>query len=207
MASEPGADPIAHGFLTEPAITAEVQASYDSDVKDHGYVMNLSRVWAHHPESHDRLFALVADAVELGGLTFRERGILITAMASTIGDSYCSLAWGNRLAREAGPEVAGAVIGHDDERLDERDRALAVWARTVAGAANSTTPADLEPLRAAGFDERQIFAITLFVALRQAFSTVNDALGPLPDRQLREAASPPVRDGVSYGRPSADTLS
>ena len=55
-------DPIAHGFLTEPDITPEIQASYDSDVADHGYVMNLSRVWAQMPPAHDKLFALVADA-------------------------------------------------------------------------------------------------------------------------------------------------
>ena len=207
MATEPSVDPNAHGFLTEPTVTPEVQASYDSDLRDHGYVMNLSRVWAHSPGAHDKLFALVADAVELGGLTLRQRGLLITAMASTIGDSYCSLAWGNRLAREAGADVAGAVIRHDDEPLDAADRALAVWARAVARDANATTPADLEPLRAAGFDDRQIFAITLFVALRRAFSTVNDALGPLPDRQLRDDATDPVRDSVDFGRPCADQLS
>jgi len=198
---------IAHGFLRAPETTPEVQASYDSDVADYGYVMNLTRVWAHSPETHDKLFALIGDAVELAGLSFRQRGILITAMASTIGDSYCSLAWGNRLARAAGDDVAGAVLSHDDTDLDDADRALAVWARTIASDANATTAADVEPLRAAGFDDRQIFGITLFVALRLAFSTVNDALGPQPDRQLREDAPPPVSDGVSFGRPSADTLS
>jgi uncharacterized peroxidase-related enzyme len=200
-------DPTAHGFLAVPTPTPEIQASYDSDVTDHGYVMNLSRVWAQSPDAHDKLFGLVADAVELGGLSFRQRGILITAMASTIGDSYCSLAWGNRLAKAAGADVAGAVIRHDDEPLDEADRALVVWTRQVTRDPNSTTPADLEPLRAAGFDDRQIFAITLFVALRRAFSTVNDALGSLPDRQLIENAPDEVREGVSFGRPSADTLS
>jgi alkylhydroperoxidase family enzyme len=200
-------DPIAHGFLAEPATTPEIQASYASDVTDHGYVMNLSHVWAQAPATHDTLFGLLADAVELGGLTFRQRGILIAAMASTMGDSYCSLAWGNRLAKAAGSEVAGAVIRHDDEPLDDADRALAVWARTITRDPNATSGADLEPLRAAGFDDRQIFGITLFVPLRRAFSTVNAALGSQPDRQLRDNAPEEVSDGVSYGRPSADTLS
>lgn len=56
-------------------------------------------------------------------------------------------------------------------------------------------------MRDAGFDDGQIFAITLFVALRIAFSTVNDALGALPDRALGEAAPAPVRDAVTFGRP------
>jgi hypothetical protein len=77
----------------------------------------------------------------------------------------------------------------------------------VARDANATTPADLEPLRAAGFDDRQIFAITVFVALRRAFSMVNAALGAQPDAQLRSAASPSVADAVSFGRPSAGSPS
>ena len=60
--------------------------------------------------------------------------------------------------------------------------------------------ADLNPLRAAGYDDAQIFAITVFVALRLAFATVNDALGVLPDRALLEDAPEPVRAAVTYGR-------
>jgi hypothetical protein len=41
----------------------------------------------------------------------------------------------------------------------------------------------------------------VFVALRLAFSTINDALGVLPDAALRTTAPEAVRDAVSYGRP------
>ena len=44
-------------FIAEPDPTPQVQAAYDADVRDHGYVMNLSRAWAHHPDVHDRLIA------------------------------------------------------------------------------------------------------------------------------------------------------
>ncbi len=63
----------------------------------------------------------------------------------------------------------------------------------------------MQALREAGFDDARIFAITLFVALRIAFSTVNDALGALPDRALGAAAPSEVRDAVGYGRPVAGT--
>jgi len=198
MATDP-----AHGFLTEPPLTDDVRASFEGDLDTQGFVMNLSHLWAHDPAAHDTLFALLADMVRIGGLTFRQRGILVSAAAATAGDSYCALAWGNRLAGEAGPAVAGAVLTGDDGSLDPADAALAGWARTVARDANATTPSDLEPLRAAGFDDRQIFAITVFVALRRAFSMVNAALGAQPDAQLRSAAAAPVGDAVSFGRPSA----
>jgi len=85
--------------------------------------------------------------------------------------------------------------------LDPSERALARWARRVTRDPNLTDAADVDALRDAGFDDAQIFAITVFVALRIAFSTVNDALGLRPDRELREAAPAAVRDSVTFGRP------
>jgi len=58
-------------------------------------------------------------------------------------------------------------------------------------------------LRAEGFDNAQIFAITVFAALRIAFATVNDALGALPDRQLGAEVPAEVRNAVDFGRPIA----
>jgi hypothetical protein len=138
-----------------------------------------------------------------GELTLRQRSILVSATASTLGDSYCSLAWGTRLAGEAGAEVAGGVLRGDDTRLEPAERTLAAWARAVARNPNGTTEDDVQALRDAGFDDRQIFAMTLFVALRVAFATVNDALGSRPDRPLAAAAPAAVRDAVTYGRPVA----
>ena len=74
----------------------------------------------------------------------------------------------------------------------------------MASDPNGTSAEDLEPLRRAGFDDRQIFAITTFVALRLAFSTVNDALGARPDRQLVDDAPAVVRDGITWGRDPAE---
>jgi alkylhydroperoxidase family enzyme len=136
-------------------------------------------------------------------LTFRQRGILVSACASALGDGYCSLAWGKRLAGEAGDDVAAGVLRGDDALLDDADRALARWARRVTRDPNSTAAADVQALRDAGFDDEQIFAITVYVALRIAFSTVNDALGARPDRQLADSAPLPVRTAVAFGRPIA----
>jgi len=66
------------------------------------------------------------------------------------------------------------------------------------------TPHDVQALRDAGHDDTEIFAITLFVALRIAFSTVNDALGARPDPQLAAGAPEEVRTAVSFGRPVSD---
>ena len=65
---------------------------------------------------------------------------------------------------------------------------------------NGTTRADVQELRAAGLDDEQVFAVTAFVALRLAFSTVNDALGASPDAELAASVPDAVRSAVGYGR-------
>ena len=192
------------GFLREPEPTSDAERLFDDDRGGIGYVMNLTRMWAHLPAANDGLSGLMQQASEAGGLTFRQRCVLISAAASTLGDPYCGLAWGTRLAGEVGDDVAAQVLQGDDAGLSAEERALASWARRVTGDPNGTDSGDVQALRDAGFDDGQIFAVTLFVALRVAFSTVNDALGVRPDRALRAAAPAPVRAAVSYGRPAAD---
>jgi alkylhydroperoxidase family enzyme len=189
------------GFLSVPETTPEAQRLYDDDLESVGYVMNLSKLWAHRPAAQQGIAGVLGEAVKAGSLTMRQRGILISACASTLGDAYCSLAWGKKLAREAGADLAGCVLRGDDQELDESERALARWARQVTRDPNATTAADVQALRDAGFDDQQIFAITVFVAVRIAFSTVNDALGARPDRQLGDTAPRPVVEAVTFGRP------
>lgn len=188
-------------FLTEPAITPSSQRLFDDDVNEIGFVMNASTLWAYQPDTVTGLFDLLRSTKNHGGLTYRQLGILVTATASTLGDSYCSLAWGMKLAGASDPETAASVLSGDDQRLTEAESIMANWARHVVRDPNSTTQADVQELRDAGFDDAQIFAITVFVALRIAFSTVNDALGAEPDDALRQIVPGVVRDAVTYGRP------
>jgi alkylhydroperoxidase family enzyme len=187
-------------FLSEPPATPEAQALYAEDLEGDGYVMNLTRLWAWQPGLHDRLVGLIGAAGEAASLTMRQKGVLVAACASTLGDSCCSFAWGTRLAGETEPAVAAAVLRGDDSGLDPVDRALAAWARKVARDPNGTTADDVQELRDAGFDDGQVFAVTAYVAIRLAFSTVNDALGAAADAELRAAAPAEVRDAVTYGR-------
>ena len=103
-------DTRAGSFLGAPPQVPEVRRHYDEDVEDLGYVMNVTRLWGHLPAEHERLFELIGATVKAAGLSFRDRGILIAAMASTLGDSSCSLAWGGKLAGVADPDLAAGVL-------------------------------------------------------------------------------------------------
>src|SRR5271163_3166258 len=119
-------------FLTEPPLSAEVQALYDEDLADDGYVGNVSRLWAHQPGTVRQLFGLMSEAFGPAGLTFRQRGILVTAAASALGDSYCSLAWGGKLSQASEAAVAAGVLDGSDAGLTDQEKAIAAWARKVA---------------------------------------------------------------------------
>ena len=142
----------------------------------------------------------MAETTAAGSISLRQRAVLVTAAAAALGDSYCSMAWGKKLAEASSPEVAATVIDGGSEGLGDDEKALAGWARLLARDPNSITSDDVERLRDAGFDDGQIFAVTAFVALRLAFATVNDALGAAPDHELNESLSDEVRSAVSFGR-------
>ncbi len=188
------------GFLAEPERSDAVDAKYAGDIASDGYVMNLTRTWAQAPPVDDAWTAFAAASAETAGLTFRQKGIVVTALAAALGDAYCSLAWGARLATASDAATARAVLDGTDDGLDDDERTLAAWARQLVRDPNGTTADDVDALRRAGFDDRAILGLTAYIAARIAFSTVNDALGAVPDAQLRAAAPAPVRDAVTYGR-------
>ena len=188
------------GHLQQAPVSAGAQRLYDEDMAEVGYVMNVSRLWAYQPELLSALFDLARSATARR-FDLRQRGILVSACAGAAGDSYCALAWGTRLAGWADPDVAAAVIAGDDAGLSAAEEAMAAWARTVVRRSGETTPADLDALRAAGFSDEDIFAMTAFVGIRLALMRINDALGLPPDAELHDAAPSAVQDAVTFGRP------
>jgi SAM-dependent methyltransferase/alkylhydroperoxidase family enzyme len=201
LPGQPHDDEPSGSFLAPAPPSAGADRLRADDLDDLGYVMNASRLWGRMPGTLDGLFGLLRECVKAGGFDLRRRGILVTAAASALGDSYCSLAWGGKLAAASDTAVAHGVLTGMDEGLTDQERELSGWARQVARDPNSTTAADVDRLRAVGLDDDQIMAATVFVALRVAFSTVNDALGATPDALLVAGLPAAVRDAVSWGRP------
>lgn len=188
-------------FLAEPEPSPERQALYDEDIDSAGYVMNLTRAWAWAPPLLAGVFDLMDDAASVGGLTFRDKGILTTAMTRVLGDSYCAFAWGNRLV--AATDVGTAVelaVGGSPSSLSLRDLEMAAWAGKLAADPNSTTQSDVDRLREVGFTDEAILAMTVYVSLRIAFSTVNDAVGAPPDAELISKVPPELNAAIDFGR-------
>ena len=132
--SSHGASTAMAGFLAAPPDTPEARRLEDN-LEDVGYVMNVSRLWARLPSALQALSDLMGETTRAAALTFRQRAVLVTSAAAALGDSYCSLAWGKKLAEATSPELAAAVIGGEAEAangLEEDEKAFADWARRIA---------------------------------------------------------------------------
>jgi uncharacterized peroxidase-related enzyme len=188
-------------FLEDPPHSKEVEADFEADREEDGYVTNGTRLWAWRPGLFGEFRALRSELMQSSALADRDWAILVTATASQLNDSYCSLAWGPRLAELSDAETSAQVLtGLPASSLSERENALAEWARKVVRDPNATTSEDVARLREVGLGEQEIFDATAFIAFRLALATVNDALGAAPDKQLVDAAPEPIRRVVTYGR-------
>jgi alkylhydroperoxidase family enzyme len=85
----------------------------------------------------------MSQAFTPSGLSFRQRGILVTA-ASALGDSYCSLACAGKLGQASDAALAAGVLTGSDAGLTGQEKAMAAWARKVVKDPNATTPADVQ---------------------------------------------------------------
>ena len=188
-------------FLKPPPDSEARSVMYARDVAEDGYVSNLIRLWAWRPDVFDAFLNARKLLAERSELSLRERAILVCATAANLGDSYCALVWGTTLASETDPLTAAAVVqGKEATELSPREKALATWAAELVREPNAITAENVDRLRAVGLTDQEIFDVTVFVAFRLAFSTVNDALGARPDQQVAAAAPATVRDAVAYGR-------
>ena len=195
-------------FLKEPPASEATEAVYAEEREADGYVSNNTRLWSWRPDLLRAFFTLRSGLMQTSALTDREWAVLVTSTAATLRDSYCALAWGPRLAELSDAETAAHILSSQPApALSKREAALREWARQVVADPNATTSEDVARLREVGLGDREIFEATAFIAFRLAFSTVNDALGAAPDKQLADEAPDLVRAAVSYGRPPSPTPS
>src|SRR5215475_4270053 len=129
----------ATSFLEEPPETDASRRLYEADLDSDGYVGNLTRVWCWRPDVLASFVGLRGLVTEGSALRQEDCAVLVAATASALGDSYCSLAWGTRLATLVGEETASEVLRGGSAGLSDRQRALAEWARQIVRDPNLTT--------------------------------------------------------------------
>ncbi|MCV2395182.1 hypothetical protein OEB99_12765 [Actinotalea sp. M2MS4P-6] len=188
------------GFLAPAEPDDAAEALFAEDLDERGFVMNVSRLWAYDARALEQIFGVARRVARDAGLSIRHRMLVVLATSAARDSAYCSLAWVTKLPDELPPATAAAVVRGDDRPrgLDEAEVALVRWARSVASRPAATTAADVDALRTAGWTDGQVFAITVFAALRLAFASVNDALGALPDPELEPLAPRALKQALDH---------
>jgi len=142
----------------------------------------------------DTLAATVefAHLVDMGGSGLGDRGeaIIGVVVAAVLGLSYLGAHHAQRLL-DGGATLAelGALADNPaGDSLNGREREVARFCEKLTRAPGTTAPADVEALRAAGFDDREIVSIVAATAFANYSGRLAAALGVRPEASLSEAA-------------------
>jgi len=186
---------------TIPAAQAEgeVLNMYRRQEDAWGYVPDYARVFCHRPEVMERwgkLLAAIKRPVDP-----RRLELVTFAVAHELGNSSCSLAHGNTLAKLIGKEAVIAIAtAGDSDVLTEAERAMLCFARRIARDASVITAGEVMALKEKhGFRDEEIFDIAAIAASRCFFTKVLDALGSEPDLPFMKLDGD-LREPLTVGR-------
>lgn len=159
---------------------------YDNDKKDLGVASNTTRSFSLHPEAWDGWMGLVKSIRK--DMRLRNYELTTFAAALEMGCTFCILAHGAVLRRNffSAEELEAIARDYHHAGLEPKEVRMMEYAQKVVRDASSTTQADFDGLRAAGWTDEDILSITLAAAARAFASKVFDALGAPPDSIYRD---------------------
>ncbi len=112
-------------------------------------------------------------------LSRRQHELIATVVSQTNCTSYCSVSHREFLRRAAGDDALVQAVHHDYRTapLSEADRVMCAYAEQVTRDATQIQRADMDRLRAVGFDDTAILQITQIAAWFNYINRMADALG------------------------------
>jgi uncharacterized peroxidase-related enzyme len=133
-----------------------------------GFVPNVFLALARRPDEWRAFFAYHDALMERdGGLTKAEREMIVVATSAANECLYCVVAHGAILrVRAKSPTIADQVaVNWRGADLTERQRAMLAFAVKLARTPEQLEAGDLDDMRAAGFDEDEIWDIGAITGL------------------------------------------
>lgn len=170
--------------------TDEVAALYSRLQGDADYLPNYARVFCHRPG----LMAHIGTTMRALKDPMEPRlwCLVNLAAARASRSSYCSLAFAKRLILKhfSENELLTILRGDENSAASAKERVAMAFAARVARDSSAIGKKDIEQLRAAGFDDTQVFDLAAAAAWRCFFARLPDALGARPDRALGQLSEP-----------------
>jgi uncharacterized peroxidase-related enzyme len=173
----PIADADAEGLLRE---------LYEQDLKDNGYVTNVTRVWSYRPE----LAAPWRQVLKTirSHMRLRVYELITLAASQAIGCVYCMLAHGAVLRKNGftAQQVIDIYKDYHNAGLSPVEVHMMDYAWKISTDTHTITQADLDLLVQDGLSEQQITDVALVVVARNFMSRFFEALGVVPDPELQQ---------------------
>lgn len=185
---------------TRQMASPELVMMWGEDEAQWGFIPNFATTFGVRPATYAAWRALNSSIRDSMGPRRYEMATLAAALE--LRSSYCSLAHGRALARQAlpGVDVAAVARGEDVAALDDVDRAVMALARAVVRDAQQITEADLVELRSLGLRDDEILDVIMAAAARCFFAKVLDASGTEPDTVFHDLDES-MRAALTVGRP------
>lgn len=172
--------------IPESEAIGKLRDFYDADRKNLGVASNTTRSFSLHPEAWEGWTGLVKSIRK--DIRLRDYELTTFAAAMEMGCTFCMLAHGAVLRRNFFTAEQLEAIARDYRHagLESKEVLMMEYAQKVVRDASSTTQADFDHLREAGWTDEEILSITLAAAARSFASKVFDALGAPPDAIYKE---------------------
>ncbi len=159
---------------------------YEDDIRKLGAASNTTQSFSLLPEAWEAWLGLLKPI----RMKMRLRTFELTTMAAAMemGCTFCMLAHGAVLRKNSFSAEQLEAIARDFHHagLEEKEVVMMDYAQKVVREASSTTQADFDKLRGAGWSDEDILHITLAAAARAFASKVFDALNAPADPIYRE---------------------
>lgn len=164
----------------------QLREFYDGDTKQLGVASNTTRSFSLRPEAWEAWMGLVKSIRKK--MPLRPYELTTFAAALEMGCTFCLLAHGAVLRKNffSAEQLEAIARDYRHAGLEPKEVLMMEYSQKVVRDASSTTPADFEHLREAGWTDEDILSITLAAAARSFASKVFDALGAPPDAIYQE---------------------
>jgi uncharacterized peroxidase-related enzyme len=180
------------------AMPDDVRARIEAVQERTGFVPNVFLALAHRPDEF-RAFVAYHDAVmeRESGLSKAEREMIVVATSAANDCLYCVVAHGAILRVRAKDPLIADVLATNYRHADltPRRRAMLDFAVKVALAAHEIEDADLDGLRAHGFDDDDIWDIGAVTALFALSNRLAHVLALRPNEEFHLMGRVPREGG------------
>ena len=161
-----------------------VRRLWDKSQEVFGFIPNVFVAQAYNGEQFQAWWSYFNLLVNKEGhLTNAERELLAVVVSGLNRCTYCAVSHGAALRHHTQDPVTADLVAVNWRQADlpEREAALAAYAEKLTTHPAEVTPADLEPLRAAGLDDHQILEAVQVIGMFNMTNRISTALAMVPN--------------------------